>query len=68
MKGNDCFDLHDSSDTGVYLVEVCDGKSVRFGVFSKIDNARSWMEKWPPKFSCVCVPFFLDKPEEGGIQ
>ena len=68
MNSEDFFKLHDADPKGVYLVEVGLGRAVKFGVFSRLSKAQAWMAGFPVEMGCVCVPFFLDMPEEGGVQ
>ena len=69
MKNSDeFFAAHDADPKGVYLAEVGFGRNVKFGVFSTMAKAKSWMARFPLEDGCICVPFFLDMPEEGCEQ
>lgn len=55
---------HDAKEDGVYLVQVFEKeKFIQHAIFSEFEKAKAWIDTLPTKYTVMCAPFLLDKPD-----
>ncbi len=66
MTIEDDIAIHDEKEDGIYIVDVFDKENfIQHAAFDEFQVAKDWIHTLPNKYTCVCTPFILNKPDAG---